>query len=229
MATDAEGFELPGFDTEDPDDESHHETLQEQTPREDIQFAKPPSQPELPEPPELPHPDIATITELLTEALRPLESAIETLVEAQDEEIQETAQANKLLLKTISDMNKSLQQIITTPQSGTSPDAHNISAFQFQAAMLQPCNGQILPEYVRAEIDRLYTIEKAYKIARRAERALDHILDHDQILIKLPDNPDEQLLLTSVLNGWYTQAHPDREPLKLLRPASSSDHQSARV
>lgn len=229
MAVDAEGFELPGFDTEDPDDESHHETLQEQTPQEDLQFAKPPSQPELPEPPEPTHPDIATITELLTETLRPLESAIETLVEAQDEEIQETAQANKLLLKTISDMNESLQQIITTPQSGTSPDDHNISALQFQAAMLQPCNGQILPECIRAEIDRLYSIEKAYKISKRAERALDHILDHDQILIKLPDNPDEQLLLTSVLNGWYTQAHPDREPLKLLRPASFSDHQSARV
>ena len=216
-----EDFDPDYFDTEDAD--TDHE-IPQGPPREDLEFGKPPQ----PEPPEPAPPDMATIAELLTEALHPLESAIGDLAQAHTKGLQAREQTTNFLLKTLSDMKDSLTQSITESRSETNPGDHNISALQFQAAMLQPCNGQILPEYVRDEIDRLYDVEKAYKITKRAVHALEYILNQDRILLKLPEDPDEQLLFMAVLNGWYTQAHPDRQPLKLSRsapspPASSGD------
>jgi hypothetical protein len=152
------------------------------------------------------HPDVTTIAQLIEEALAPLQESIDTLTEVYLEEPPWCERLSKL----IKEVNK--------PIKGTTPDpddSYNISALKFQAAMLQPCNGQILPAAVRDEIDRLYKIEAAHKISERAERALNHILYNDPIMIKLPDNQDDRLLFMSVLNGWYTQAHPNRAPLKL--------------
>jgi hypothetical protein len=88
---------------------------------------------------------------------------------------------------------------------------------------INPCEDKILPAAVSDEIDRLYKIEDAHQISERAERALNLIIDNNPILIKLPDNPDDQLLLMETLNRWYKQAYPDREPLKLSTPGGVSD------
>lgn len=179
----------------------------------DLQFAKP-----SPTPASIGAPGLTEVTQLITEAIAPLETAINELSQVQSEGAQAIEQANKTTLKAIRDMKESLQQVIDTPdpEGGTDLDtAYNISAFQFQAAMLQPCNGQILPAAVRDEIDRLYKIEKEYEVAKRAAATLNYLLDHTPILLKPPDDPDERSLMLSMLNSWYTQAHPDRPPLKL--------------
>ena len=165
---------------------------------EEIVFADPPKH-DPPKQDEL-QPDTEEITKLITNAVHPLEIAISKMNES---------------------LQDAIQQAIQRPQSETSPDAYNISALQFQAAMLQPCNAQILPAAVRDEIDRLYRIEDAHNIAKRAEHALNHIIDHALILLKIPDDPDEQRLMLSMLNTWYTKAYPDRKPLKIASTASS--------
>lgn len=112
----------------------------------------------------------------------------------------------------INEMNESLQD---------SPDAYNISSLQFQAAMLQPCNGQILPASVRDEIDRLYLVEKEYNIAKRAQKALILIVEHDPVMLNLPEDPDERILIMELMNEWYTREYPDRKPLKIASTLSS--------
>lgn len=145
------------------------------------------------------HPDVITIAQLIEDALNPLIESIETMTEAYTEEPQGYTRLSELINERSKSLHQEINKSLKEPTSD--PD--------------QPCNGQILPASVRDEIDRLYKIEKAHKISERAERALNHILDNDPILIKLPDNLDDRLLLMSVLNGWYTQAYPDRAPLKL--------------
>ena len=81
-----------------------------------------------------------------------------------------------------------------------------------------PCNGKVLPEYLRNEIERLYGVEKKYTTAIRANRALTLIVEHDPVMLKLPEDPDEQLLLMEVMNEWYTREYPERKPLTLKQP-----------
>ena len=104
----------------------------------------------------------------------------------------------------INEMNESLQD-----------------AIQQATQRLQPCNGQILPASVRDEIDRLYLVEKEYNIAKRAQKALILIVEHDPVMLNLPEDPDERLLIMELMNEWYTREYPDREPLKISSAASS--------
>lgn len=163
--------------------------------------------------------DMEAIAQLITGALSPLETAINELHQENGEE----SRTDGYLTTFISEIGESLHKAINDLASETSPDAaYNVSALQFQAAMLQPCNGQILPASVRDEIDRLYAVEDAHNIAKRAEQALNHLLDHDPILLKIPDDLEEQQLMMAVLNAWYTKAYPERNPLKLSSAASCS-------
>jgi len=152
------------------------------------------------------HPDMTEIAQLIEDALNPLRGSVETMTEAYTEEPQGYERLSELINERSKSLHHEINKLIKEP----TPDP-----LQPQDAMLQPRDGQILPASVRDEIDRLYQIEKAHKISERAERALNHIIDNDPILIKLPYNQDDQLLLMSILNGWYTQAHPERAPLKL--------------
>lgn len=196
--------EIDYFDNASGHEESS--TLHTKLPQEqkDIVFAEPPSPPEEPDPIT---PDTSEIAEIITEAIQPLESLIMDLAQAHGEGMDARVQANKQILTAISTLTKSMQQVMSTPQ--------NITA-------LGDCNNQILPAAVSDEIDRLYGIEKAHEISKRAEKALNHILDHDPILLKIPEDPDERLLFIEVMNGWYTQAYPDRKALKLSYAASPS-------
>lgn len=158
----------------------------------EIVFADPPKQDE-------PHPDAEEIAQLIANAVHPLEIAINEMNES---------------------LQDAIQQATQRPQSDSSPDAYNISSLQFQVAMLQPCNGQILPASVRDEIDRLYLVEKEYNIAKRAQKALILIVEHDPVMLNLPEDPDERLLIMELMNEWYTREHPKRKPLKISSAAS---------
>lgn len=196
--------EIDYFDNASGHEESsipHTEPPQEQ---KDIIFAEPPTPPEEPDPTTL---NTSEIAEIITENLYPLESAITNLAQAHGEGVDAIAQANGQILTIIGNLNESLQQVLHPPQSGTDPGK---------------CNNQIIPAAVSDEIDRLYGIEKAHEISKRAERALNHILDHDPILLKIPEDPDERLLFMAVMNEWYTQAYPNRKALKLSYSAPPS-------
>lgn len=79
-----------------------------------------------------------------------------------------------------------------------------------------------LPAPVRHAINDQCDIKDMYALSELAEKALNHIIEHEPILVKLPDDLDERLEFLAVLNAWYTKAHQDREPLKLSSPASPS-------
>lgn len=123
--------------------------------------------------------------------------------------------------KALSELCDIATQALEDIQNGVKSDNYNLSALQFQVAMLQPCNGQILPAAVRDEIDRLYAIEKKYAVAELAHRVLVRIVEHEPILVTIPEGPDDRLIMLAILNRWYSKAYPDRDPLKLSSSQSS--------
>ena len=164
------------------------------------------------------YPQEALLTQLIKEAVTPLRESIETLTEVYLEEPQWCTDLSAL----INELIKSIPGESSNKQgaNATSDDWYNISTLQFQAAMLQPCNGQVLPAYVRDEIERLYGVEEKYAIAIRAQRALALIVETDPVMLKLPEDPDERLLLMEVVNEWYTREYPERKPLTLKQHPS---------
>ena len=199
MAEDESGFDKNDhFDTEPPGPESPEEepTTEDQ---EDT------------------HPEGAEIAQIIEEAVMPLQEAIETLTEAYLEEPQWCTELSTLVGKLMASIPKESSH--KRGANSTSDDRYDISALQFQAAMLQPCNGQVLPTYVRDEITRLYGVEEKYATAVRAQRALTLIVESDPVMLKLPEDPDERLLFMEVVNEWYTREYPERKPLTLKSPA----------
>jgi len=163
------------------------------------------------------HPEEAIITHIIEDAVMPLRVSIETLAEVYLEEPQWCTDLSELINELIKSIPKESSH--KRGANSTSDDRYNISALQFQAAMLQPCNGQVLPTYVRDEIKRLYGVEEKYAIAVRAQRALTLIVEHDPVMLKLPEDLDERLLFMEVVNEWYTREYPERKPLTLNSPA----------
>lgn len=90
-----------------------------------------------------------------------------------------------------------------------------------QAAGLQTTRYQS-PASVCYALDSKCNVEDMYALSELAETALNHIIEHEPILLKPPDDLDERLLFLAMLNAWYTKAYPDREPLKLSSPAPPS-------
>lgn len=202
MEEDESGFDKDDhFDTEPPGPGSSGEGPNTTTTSEDNENT---------------HLEEATIAQIIQEEIKPLQDAIETLTEVYLEKPKWCTDLSKLannLIESIPGESSNKRGA-----KATSDDWYNISALQFQAAMLQPCNGQVLPAYVRDEIDRLYSVEKKYATAIRANRALTLIVDHDPVMLRLPEDPDERLLLMEVLNEWYTKEYPERKPLTLKQP-----------
>lgn len=203
MAEDESGFDKDDhFDTEPPGPGSSGEGPDTTTTSEDNENT---------------HPDEAIIAQLIKEAVTPLRVAVETLTEVYIEEPQWCTDLTKLaseLIKSIPGESSNKRGEKNFSEKFTD-DRYNISALQFQAAMLQPCNGQVLPAYVRDEIERLYGVEKKYAIAIRANRALTLIVEHDPVMLKIPEDPDERLLFMEVVNEWYTREYPKRKPLTI--------------
>lgn len=164
------------------------------------------------------YPQEAILTQLIKEAVTPLRVAVETLTEVYIEEPQWCIDLSTLGRKLIRSIPGESSH--KRGANAISDDRYNLSALQFQAAMLQPCNGQVLPTYVRDEIERLYAVERRYAIAIRAQRALKLIVECDPVMLKLPEDPDEQLLLMEVVNEWYTREYPERKPLT-IKPLES--------